>query len=160
MRPSDNFNVPLARPLRLALLSLVAAAVLAATLEPISAHAAAPELLHYFSANHAGLYTNGATPLYEVTEAPDGSFFTSTQNGGPVNTCVQEFYLLGCGTMVQIAGGAAKAVFRFQPPAAASANGALPASGLVQGPDGALYGTTPLGPRRSPGRSVLAPFSS
>jgi uncharacterized repeat protein (TIGR03803 family) len=132
--------------LRLTVASLVAAPVLASALAPVSARAATPQPVHYFSATHAGLYLDGASPLDEVIEAPDGSFFTTTQDGGPVNTCIPENYLVGCGTVVRITGGTVKAIFSFPPPATGNAVGALPAGGLVQGPDGALYGTTYYGP--------------
>jgi len=151
MQPPHTFNPICARLSRLAAFSWLVAPALAGALPTDAARAAAPKVLHYFSANHAGLYLNGETPLDEVIEAPDGSFFTTTQDGGPTNTCVQEFYLQGCGTVVQITGSTVKAIFSFQPPAPGATSGALPAGGLVQGPDGALYGTTFIGPTEATG---------
>jgi uncharacterized repeat protein (TIGR03803 family) len=140
------FIVPSLHPVRLAAASLLVSSTLASSLTPIEARAAAPQPVHWFSANTAGLYLNGASPLDEVIEAPDGSFFTTTVWGGPVNDCVPEDDLVGCGTVVQITGHTAKAIFSFPPPAAGNSVGALPTGGLVQGPDGALYGTTNAGP--------------
>ncbi len=140
------------RGLRPALAASVALACFAA-----HSAAAAPVIksVHEFTANAMGIYAGGAVPLGEVIEAPDGSFFTTAEQGGTTPSCIQPFYVIGCGTVVHLTGATVSVIFGFTPPANGQANGALPEAGLVQGPDGALYGTTIAGPLPNSGLGTI-----
>ena len=99
--------------------------------------APALQLLHSF--NRA----DGTSPLGGVVQASDGMFYGTTQFGGSwdagtvfgLNTDGTEFSLLKS----------------FQPEFFPYGDGAYPNSGVVEGSDGALYGTTQQGGSNSEG---------
>jgi uncharacterized repeat protein (TIGR03803 family) len=124
-----------------------AGTLLAATLLPPGlACAQTQTALYNFAPNAAGDYRKGAGPQDELIEAPDGSFFTTTQQGGDSSACPTSSFPHGCGTVVQLKGTSIKVIASFPAPAAGGVDGYSPVGGLVQGPDGALYGTTTGGP--------------
>src|SRR5579871_1257606 len=89
--------------------------------------AGAITVLHEFS-----LYIDGAFPVSPLVQAADGNFYGTTANGGDTSNC-----LLGCGTVFKITKeGAFTSLYFFDDDATGH-----PTAGLVQGPDGALYGT-------------------
>ncbi len=76
--------------------------------------------------------TNGAYPIGALVQGLDGSLYGTTYLGGTNG---------GFGTVFRITtNGALTSLFSFN-----SNNGAYPAGGLVQAPDGSLYGTTANG---------------
>ncbi len=80
---------------------------------------------------------DGAYPLGALVQAADGKLYGTTALGG--NTGCDLGY--GCGTVFSITlGGALTTLYTFHEPAAYT-----PLAALVQGPDGALYGTTQNG---------------
>jgi uncharacterized repeat protein (TIGR03803 family) len=118
---------------------------LASLLAPTLAGAATLKPVYQFGANAGGAYPHGAGPSAEVIEAPDGSYFTTTQYGGGT-ACYSGYN--GCGTVVHLVGNHATVIFSFPYNSGnnpAAPDGALPVAGLVQGPDGALYGATAAG---------------
>jgi uncharacterized repeat protein (TIGR03803 family) len=126
-------------------LSPRAVTALASLLAPSLAGAASLKPVYQFAANAAGAYPSGAGPSAEVIEAPDGSYFTTTQYGGST-ACFSGYN--GCGTVVHLVGNHASVIFTFPYNSGsnpAAPDGALPVAGLVQGPDGALYGATATG---------------
>jgi uncharacterized repeat protein (TIGR03803 family) len=77
--------------------------------------------------------TNGSVPQDGLMESSDGNFYGTTYGGGTG----------GGGTVFKMApGGALTTLYDFSP---GSTNGCYPNAGLVQGPDGCLYGTTQEG---------------
>lgn len=82
---------------------------------------------------------DGATPYAELLEASDGALYGTTHNGGITNQ----------GTIFRISkDGSNYAVLRqFNWPT----DGAKPTGGLIEGRDGALYGTTHFGGRTNVG---------
>ncbi|HEV2207972.1 MAG TPA: choice-of-anchor tandem repeat GloVer-containing protein [Verrucomicrobiae bacterium] len=93
---------------------------------------------NWFSFNGA----NGASPYGPLVLAPDGQFYGTTFAGGTfyhgLNTNGNP---TGYGTVFRIStNGAFAPLFSFS-----GTNGAEPIAGLVQGRDGALYGTTQSG---------------
>lgn len=118
----------------------------------------------YGTTIYGGTSDNGAifkiTPSGEVTDlysfsapsypnglilASDGNFYGTTYYGGSGGYCSGE----GCGTVFTISpDGGFGTIYSFcsQPNCA---DGSLPAAGLIQAPDGQLYGTTSQG--NSPG---------
>src|SRR5690606_13922042 len=87
-----------------------------------------------FSTVFAFSKTNGWRPN-ELILADDGNFYGTTAAGGSNE-------LLGAGTIFRLTpDGQLTTLFEFQ---FGSTNGATPPAGLVQGSDGAFYGTTAL----------------
>jgi uncharacterized repeat protein (TIGR03803 family) len=85
-------------------------------------------LLHSFT----GGATDGLYPFAGLIQGPDGTLYGTTYNGGgPFNA----------GTIFQIApdGSVFTLLYSFT---GGSTDGAGPYAGLIQGPDGTLYGTT------------------
>jgi uncharacterized repeat protein (TIGR03803 family) len=87
-------------------------------------------VLHSFSGT-----TDGATPSASLTQVPDGTLYGTT-NGGGSNAL---------GTIFQIApdGSGFAVVHSFS-----TQEGDHPYAGLIQGPDGTLYGTTTMDSER------------
>jgi len=94
--------------------------------------------LYGFCAN--GDCTDGANPGGGLIEGEDGSFYGVTSQGG-ITTCLHAKGSLGCGTVFRITpSGTLTTIHKFN-----FTDGAGPSGGLVQGSDGAYYGTTELG---------------
>jgi uncharacterized repeat protein (TIGR03803 family) len=75
--------------------------------------------------------TNGSTPMGNLVQGPDGTFYGVAQTGGNSDN----------GTIFKMsADGNLTTLFSF-----AGTNGSAPHLGLTFGPDGSLYGTTSLG---------------
>jgi uncharacterized repeat protein (TIGR03803 family) len=75
---------------------------------------------------------DGSTPDGRLTQARSGAFYGTTSGGG--TNCLPN----GCGTIFKMTlGGALTTLHNFD-----GNDGANPWAGLVQGPDGSLYGTT------------------
>ncbi len=88
-------------------------------------------ILHRFSG-----YTDGAGPYAGLIQATDGNFYGTTLVGGTY----------WGGTVFRITPeGTLETLYNFCPQPPECPDGAYPYSGLVQGPDGALYGTTAEG---------------
>jgi uncharacterized repeat protein (TIGR03803 family) len=92
------------------------------------------------------LYTlnsgDGHYPAAGLVEASDGNFYGTTYNGGAFPTSPPDAGPPGNGTIFRISpNGAFATVASFD----GFNGGKHPASALVQGPDGALYGTTTAG---------------
>ncbi|HEY6453069.1 MAG TPA: choice-of-anchor tandem repeat GloVer-containing protein [Steroidobacteraceae bacterium] len=82
--------------------------------------------------------TDGAFPGSRLVQAGNGTLYGTTSAGGPTAHCVG-----GCGTVVSIVpGGAEATLYLF---AGGAADGAGPTTGVLQGTDGNLYGTTAQG---------------
>jgi len=83
--------------------------------------------------------TDGAHPNAPLVQAADGDFYGATSWGG--SFCTPS----GCGTVFEItAGGALTSLYSFCSQTSCT-DGSTPYSGLVQGKDGNLYGTTSNG---------------
>jgi uncharacterized repeat protein (TIGR03803 family) len=77
-----------------------------------------------------GVFTNGANPQAALVLGSDGSFYGTAYGGGTNG---------GYGAIFKIsANGSLTSIYSF----AGGANGEYPESGLIQGSDGNLYGTT------------------
>jgi len=84
------------------------------------------------------IFTNGANPAAALVQGSDGSFYGTTSGGGTNG---------GHGTVFKISTtGTLTTLYSF-----AGANGGVVPSGLVQGSDGNLYGTTQQGGTNSNG---------
>lgn len=84
--------------------------------------------LYSFSALTAGANTDGATPVAALLQGLDGNFYGTASAGGPNGT----------GTVFKVtSAGVLTPLHAFS----ANTDGTGPASALVQGGDGALYGT-------------------
>lgn len=88
---------------------------------------------------------DGAGPNAAVVHASDGNFYVTTDGGGDNQNTSFCINTEGCGAIVKITpGGTHTLLYSFcsQPNCS---DGANPQSGLVQGSDGNLYGTTQVG---------------
>ncbi|HLV78845.1 MAG TPA: choice-of-anchor tandem repeat GloVer-containing protein, partial [Chthonomonadaceae bacterium] len=85
-----------------------------------------------FTRLHAFASEEGAFPCAPLLQAGDGDFYGTTRDGGAS----------GAGTLFKMsAAGSVTVLHAFQ----GGQDGAYPRAGVIQGPDGALYGTTPVG---------------
>ena len=85
--------------------------------------------------------TNGAYPAAGLVQATNGDFYGTTVGGGANNTCTNNYYGHGCGTVFKVTSrGTLTTLHSFN-----STDGAYPMSGLVQAISGDLYGTTSYG---------------
>jgi uncharacterized repeat protein (TIGR03803 family) len=89
---------------------------------------------------------DGEWPVAGLIQGPDGTLYGTTQIGG-VGPCAVG---AGCGTVFQIApdGSGYAVLHRFT---GSATDGSQPLAGLIQGPDGTLYGTTVAGGVRDAG---------
>jgi uncharacterized repeat protein (TIGR03803 family) len=82
--------------------------------------------------------TDGADPSAGLVQGANGKLYGTTFNGGDfyIGTCIY-----GCGTAFSVLpDGALKSSQSFD-----IANGQWPQAGMIQGTDGKIYGTTPVG---------------
>lgn len=81
-----------------------------------------------------------------LVQGTDGNFYGTTISGGLGNNCVSPVGSTeACGTVFRITpGGTLTTLYTFCLTSGCP-DGALPLTGLILGPDGAFYGTTPLG---------------
>jgi uncharacterized repeat protein (TIGR03803 family) len=94
-------------------------------------------ILHSFSGD------DGEAPTAPLIQATDGNFYGTTSQGGtpPQITCLLFNGFETCGTVFRITPtGALTTLYSFT-----NTSGTNPLSGLVQGTDGNLYGTTAYG---------------
>lgn len=89
---------------------------------------------------------DGAEPFAGLIEGTDGNFYGTTNAGGAADTFAYCFDI-GCGTVFKITpAGKLTTLHSFcSEGGSACSDGEYPAAGLVQGPDGNFYGTTPHG---------------
>jgi uncharacterized repeat protein (TIGR03803 family) len=100
---------------------------------------------------HDGLtksgYSHGELVYDEVIQGADGNFYGTTTLGGS-GLCTGPFGVQGCGIVYKLTPGGVQTViynFALDSNGATAVNGIYPYGGLVQGPDGSLYGTTSAG---------------
>ena len=92
-----------------------------------------------FTPLHSFSGPDGAYPT-ALIQASDGYFYGSTQGGG--DTACAGRYGPGCGTIFRMdSAGNVTVLYSFT----GQSDGSWPESGVVQGPDGNLYGTTAYG---------------
>jgi uncharacterized repeat protein (TIGR03803 family) len=85
---------------------------------------------------------DGVTPNGPLLQASDGNFYGTTVNGG-ANSCSTNGETNNCGTVFRITpSGAGAVVYSF---GGSTTNSIAPQGPLIQGRDGALYGTTASG---------------
>jgi len=92
-------------------------------------------------------YSHGELVYDEVIQGADGNFYGTTTLGGS-GVCTGPFGVQGCGTVYQLKPGGVQTViynFNLDSNGTTAVNGIYPYGGLVQGPDGNLYGTTTAG---------------
>jgi uncharacterized repeat protein (TIGR03803 family) len=80
----------------------------------------------------------GWDPIGSLMQASDGNIYGVTEVGGITNPQCAE----GCGTIFKFSGGTVSVVYSFSGP---HGDGQSPITGLTEGTDGNLYGTTALG---------------
>ncbi len=97
------------------------------------------EFLHTFGVQEGdGFQPNGPLLL-----ASDGNFYGTTKQGGSPCDNKEFSAELGCGVIFRVTpNGTESVVYRFK---GGPSDGRTPYSGLIQGSDGALYGTTTQG---------------
>jgi uncharacterized repeat protein (TIGR03803 family) len=89
--------------------------------------------------------TNGAGPVYSLTQARDGNLYGATTFGGEFNDCAEG---TACGVIFKMTpAGMLTTIYNFS-----GTDGQAPnATALVQGTDGNLYGTTQFGGNNNQG---------
>jgi uncharacterized repeat protein (TIGR03803 family) len=88
--------------------------------------------------------SDGVTPMAPLLQASDGNFYGTTINGG-ANACTTTNATNNCGTIFRtMPTGETSVLHSF---GATLSDGIAPMSALVEGVDGALYGTTVSGGR-------------
>jgi uncharacterized repeat protein (TIGR03803 family) len=98
--------------------------------------AGAETILHSFGSSP----DDGVEPLGPLLQATDGNLYGTTIDGG-ANNCVSGTH--NCGTVFRITlAGAESVIHSF---GASPEDGFAPQGSLIQGSDGAFYGTTPSG---------------
>jgi uncharacterized repeat protein (TIGR03803 family) len=98
----------------------------------------AETILHSFGA----FPSDGSQPNGSLFQASDGNLYGTTVNGG-ANTCSNSNQTNSCGTVFRITpAGAETIIYSF---GASFTDGMAPQGPLIQGSDGALYGTTGAG---------------
>ena len=86
--------------------------------------------------------TDGIQPNGSLSQASDGNFYGTTQNGG-ANGCGSSGTVNDCGTAFRLTSdGNVTILYSF---GASLADGIAPTGGLIRGADGALYGRTVSG---------------
>lgn len=101
-------------------------------------------VLHSFGS----LSADGITPTGSLLQASDGNFYGTTQSGG-TNTCSNSGVANSCGTVFKLTPAGVETVLHSF--GASQSDGIAPQGTLIQGTDGALYGTTASGGRGSCG---------
>src|SRR5579864_585086 len=89
-------------------------------------------------------YSHGELVYDEVIQGADGNFYGTTTLGGS-GLCLGPFGVQGCGTVFKLTPAGVQTViynFALDSGGTTAVNGIYPYGGLVQGPDGNLYGTT------------------
>lgn len=89
-------------------------------------------------------YSHGDLVYDELIQGTDGNFYGTTVQGGS-GLCANGFGIVGCGTVFKLTPAGVQTVlynFALDNNGTTAANGIYPYGGLVQGPDGNLYGTT------------------
>jgi uncharacterized repeat protein (TIGR03803 family) len=89
-------------------------------------------------------YSHGELVYDEVLQGADGNFYGTTTLGGS-GLCTGPFGVQGCGTVYKLTPAGVQTVihnFALDSNGTTAVNGIYPYGGLVQGPDGSLYGTT------------------
>jgi uncharacterized repeat protein (TIGR03803 family) len=89
-------------------------------------------------------YSHGELVYDEVMQGADGNFYGTTVLGGS-GLCTGPFGVQGCGTVYKLTPSGVQTVihnFALDSNGITASNGVYPYGGLVQGPDGNLYGTT------------------
>jgi uncharacterized repeat protein (TIGR03803 family) len=87
---------------------------------------------------------DGASPRAPLIQASDGSLYGTTPVGGDDGTCFQNQNCVGA--IFKLTQGQFTLLYTFGPdPSKHYSNGANPSGGLVEGPDGYLYGVTTNG---------------
>src|SRR5579862_5471871 len=99
-------------------------------------HAAPP-----FTTLHAFSFSDGANSFADLLQGKDGAFYGTTSSGGTNSNGI-----FGDGTVFKITTSGLTTLYSF-----AGTDGATPDAGLLQGKDGALYGTTSSGGTHSNG---------
>lgn len=85
---------------------------------------------------------DGVEPLGSLVQASDGDFYGTTIDGGANSCGVSVDIPNSCGTVFKMTpAGVMTIIHSF----GGKGDGVAPQGSLVQGPDGALYGTTPAG---------------
>ena len=99
--------------------------------------------LYAFCADKYPRCSDGARPEGGLLLAPNGNFYGVTTNGGTGPFCTAA--VDGCGTVFELTPtGTLTTLYNFCSQTAC-ADGSYPIGGLVQGPNGNLYGTTEWG---------------